>query len=142
MSALDLPVPTFETLDEALAYGQRFYDPQQFIDEFIARLKGHARLSAAPRYDALLVASGSAVIAARREAIKIGRAALLRDTELFKTIFHEELHLRLMQRARPGNMHALELVTHPDIFAAEEYVELVAARYLRQYELKFGRFKH
>ena len=85
---------------------------------------------------------GSAVIKANEEAIKVGVKALIRDSELFKTLFHEEAHLRLIKKARRGNPHAMEIVTHPDAFIEEDYAERIAIRYWQRYEKAFGVFRH
>lgn len=130
--------PTFETLE----YGRRFEQPERFIEGFVQDLKGSVKLSTTPRYDRRLASFGSAVLAEGREAIKLGRGALVRDSELFKTIFHEEIHLRLMRKARQGQRRPLGLVMHPDVAEEEDYAERVAARYLRAYERRFGQFKH
>jgi hypothetical protein len=131
-----------DSLEESLEYGQRFQDPAAYIDNFMRHLKGRIRFSAVPKFDAFLVAMGSAVIAINQEAIKIGGNALIRDSELFKTILHEEMHLRLFRKARKGNERALEMVTDPDTFSEEDYAERVALRYWRMYERTFGKFRH
>jgi len=77
-----------------------------------------------------------------REAIKIGASALIRDSELFKTLIHEEMHLRLLRKARRGHHFALNLVTDPELSLEEDYVEAVGVRYLRMHERAFGRLKH
>jgi len=82
------------------------------------------------------------VISQGREAIKVGHAGLIRDSELFKTLAHEEMHLRLMRKARRGHRNSLEVVTHPDPLIEEDYVERIAIKYLRMYERAFGKFKH
>jgi hypothetical protein len=105
-------------------------------------LKGQIRFSAVPKFDPFLVAMGSAVIKANEGAIKVGVSALIRDSELFKTIFHEETHLRLLKKARQGNQRALEIVTNPDAFIEEDYAEQVALRYWQMYEKAFGQFRH
>ncbi|MGH9799655.1 MAG: hypothetical protein ACRD82_04760 [Blastocatellia bacterium] len=139
---VEISPPTFETLEEALEYAERFQQPQVFVDRFVASLKGRLMFSAPLKFDSLLSASGSAVISPGREAIKIGEAALVRDSELFKTLVHEEMHLRLVQKARSGNQRSLEVVTHPDLLVEEDYVERIAIRYLKMYENVFGKFKH
>lgn len=138
----EISAPIFDTLEESLEYAQRFQHPQSFIDEFVKLLKGRIKLSAAPKYDSMLFASGSAVISQGREAIKIGWAGLKRDSELFKTLVHEEMHLRLMRKAGRDDRRALNLVTHPDVSVEEDYVEQIAVRYLRMYERAFGELKH
>jgi len=139
---VEIAPPTFNTLQEALAYADRFSQPKIFIEEFANSLGRRVRLSADLRYDAWLSAAGSAVISAGHEAIKIGRAALIRDSKLFKTVVHEEMHLRLMRKARRGNHLALNLVTDPDLSVEEDHVEAVAIRYLRMHERTFGKFRH
>jgi hypothetical protein len=134
--------PVFETLEEALEYGQRFQYPQGYIDDFAGRVMGGVSFSSWPRYDSRLAACGSAVVTGGREAIKIGRRALIRDTELFRTLAHEEIHLRLMRKARLGNRRALDLVTDPDPAVEEDYAERVAERFLKKYERMSGRFRH
>lgn len=61
---------------------------------------------------------------------------------LLKTLIHEELHLRLIRKARWGSHHALDLVTDPNVAAEEDYVEQVAVRYLKLYERRVGRLRH
>jgi RHS repeat-associated protein len=139
---VEISSPEFSTLDERLEYGERFSRPQEFVDDFVRDLKGNTRLSEQPTYDPRLSASGSAVISEGEQAIKVGRSGLIRDSELFKTVFHEEGHLRQIIKARRGNIRALDLVTHPDSALEEVYVESMALRYLRLYERTFGRFRH
>ncbi len=139
---VEIAPPTFDTLEEALAYAERFRQPEVFIKEFVNSLGGRVRFSAELRYDDWLSAAGSAVISTGREAIKIGASALIRDSELFKTAIHEEMHLRLMKKAAEDRRFALDLVTDPDPSVEEHYVETVAIRYLRMYERAFGRLKH
>lgn len=139
---VEISPPTFDSLAEALEYRQRFQQPQRFIDDFVRGLQGRIKWSAERRYDKWLAASGSAIIAAGAEVIKLGEKALVRDSELFKTLIHEELHLRLIRRARRGKHHALDLVTDPQAAVEEDYVEQVAVRYLKLYEHSYGRLKH
>jgi len=87
---VEISAPTFDTLEESLKYSQRFQHPQSFIDEFVKLFKSRIKLSADPKYNSMLLASGSAVISPGRETIKIGRAGLIRDSELFKTLIHSE----------------------------------------------------
>lgn len=139
---VEISPPTFDTLEEALAYAERFRQPQMYVEQFAASLKGRLRFSAPLRFDMWLSASGSAVISPGCEAIKIGEVALVRDSELFKTLVHEEMHLRLIRKARNGNPKALEIVTNPDLLVEEDFVEKIAIRYLRMYETVFGQFRH
>lgn len=139
---VEISPPTFDTLEEALEYAERFQQPQLFVDQFVALFKWRLRFSALLKFDSLLSASGSAVISPGRETIKLGEAALIRDSELFKTLIHEEMHLRLRRKARKGNKSALEIVTNPDLLVEEDYVERTAIRYLKMYETAFGKFKH
>lgn len=139
---VEISPPTFDTLEEALAYADRFRQPQLFIEQFAASLKGRSRFSAPLNFDPWLSASGSAVISPGREVIKVGETALIRDSELFKTLVHEEMHLRLIRRARNGNQKALEIVTDPDLLAEEDFVERIAIRYLKMYEAVWGEFRH
>jgi hypothetical protein len=67
---VEIAPPTFDTLEEALAYAERFRQPEVFIKEFVNSLGGRVRFSAELRFDAWLSAAGSAVISAGREAIK------------------------------------------------------------------------
>lgn len=94
------------------------------------------------RFDRWLAASGSAVLTDGAAAIKIGEKGLVRDSELFKTLVHEEIHLRLIRKARRGRPRALDLVTNPDALVEEDYAERVAVRYLRCYERRYTRLKH
>jgi hypothetical protein len=98
--------------------------------------------SANPVYEEGLLALGSAVITPPHEAIKIGKAGLVRDSELFKTLIHEEMHLRLMRKARNDNLNALLIVTSPDATVEEEYVERIAVRCMRLHERRYGKLKH
>lgn len=139
---VEISPPIFDKLEEALEYAERFQQPQLFVDAFVKAIRGRIKFSAPLKYDSHLAASGSAVISLGREMIKIGSAALIRDSELFKTLVHEEMHLRLAWKARRGNSFSLNLVTEPDVFAEENYVEQVAMMYLRRYERAFGKFKH
>lgn len=139
---VEISAPTFDSLEESLEYTQRFQNPQRFIDEFVKFHKGRIELSALPKYDSRITASGSAVISQGQEAIKIGLAGLIRDSELFKTLAHEEMHLRLIRKARRNNLRVLNIVTHPEVSVEEDYVEQIAVRYLRMYERAFGKFKH
>jgi hypothetical protein len=139
---VEISPPTFESLEEALEYAERFQQPQAFVDQFVASLKSKLRFSAPLKFDPWLSASGSAVISPWREAIKIGEAALVRDSELFKTLVHEEMHLRLIRKARNGSPKALEIVTNPNLLIEEDFVERIAIRYLKMYEAVFGKFKH
>lgn len=133
--------PTFEKIEEFYEYVRRRDEPQKFLDEFIAELKG-VKPSVKLIFDAKLISAGSARVAVGKERIRIGEKALIRDSELFKTVFHEEGHLHLMRKALKGNSRALELVTNPNRFPEEEAVEKAAIRYLRLYERRFGKFKH
>ncbi|MDX2041317.1 MAG: hypothetical protein SF097_08710 [Acidobacteriota bacterium] len=139
---VEISPPTFETFEEALGYAERFQQPQAFVTRFVASLNGRLRFSAPIKFDSFLSASGSAVISPGREAIKIGEAALVRDSELFKTLVHEEMHLRLIRKAREGSQRALNFVTDPQIATEEDYVERIAVRYLRMYESAFEKFNH
>jgi hypothetical protein len=139
---VEISPPVFDTLEEALEYAERFQEPQLFIDEFVNAHRSKVKFSAPLKYDSRLAASGSAIISPGREAIKIGSIALIRDSELFKTIIHEEMHLRLARKARRGSPFSLNLVTEPDAFVEEEYVERIAAKCLSRYERAFGKFKH
>ena len=113
-----------------------------FLDEFIAQLRGRVRFTVTPCFDTRLAASGSTTWEAGQEAIKIGASGLIRDTELFKTLVHEEMHLRLWRKAQRDQYRALEFLTVSDESLEEDYVERVAVRYLRSYEKRWGRFKH
>jgi len=139
---VEISPPIFNTLEEALEYAERFQRPELFIDEFVNAIRSRVKFSAQLKYDSRLAASGSAVISPGRETIKIGAAALIRDSELFKTIIHEEMHLRLARKTRRGNPFSLNLVTAPDAFAEEDYVERIATKCLRHYERAVGKFKH
>ena len=139
---VEISPPTFDTFEESLEYAERFRQPQVFIDQFADLLRNGLKFSARLKYDQWLSAAGSAVISAGQEAIKIGQAALIRDSELFKTIVHEEMHLRLIRKAREGRYFALNLVTDPDPSVEENYVEDIAVRYLRMYQRAFGKLKH
>ncbi len=138
---IEIEPPTFETIEEFYEYAERRNEPQKFIDEFVAQLKG-LKPSVKPLFDDNLLNAGSARVETGKERIRLGEKALIRDSELFKTIFHEELHLRIMQKAIDGNWRTLDLVTSPHRFLEEYYAEKVALRYFRFYEKKFGNFKH
>lgn len=139
---VEISAPAFDSLEESLEYTRRFQNPQGFIDEFVKLLKGRIKLSADPKYDSRIMASGSAIISRGQEAIKIGLAGLICDSELFKTLVHEEMHLRLIRKAERSNLRILNIVTNPDVSVEEDYVEQIAVRYLRMYEGAFGKFKH
>jgi hypothetical protein len=137
----EIEPPTFEKIEEFHEYARRRDEPQKFLDEFIAQLKG-IKPSVKPIFDAKLINAGSVTVVAGKEKMRIGEKALIRDSELFKTVFHEEGHLRLRRKASKDIRRALELVTNPDRFPEEEAVEKAAIRYLRFYERRFGKFKH
>jgi len=48
---IEISPPTFDTLEEALEYAQRFHNPQNFVGEFIQLLKWRVSFSVYPRYD-------------------------------------------------------------------------------------------
>jgi hypothetical protein len=145
---VDISLPNFASYAEWFAYRQARQNPQVYIDRFVANLKG-VRPSVAPEYDAFLERAGvcgsatiSSTIAMRVDRIRIG-TAYLRDSELFKTIFHEEMHIRVRNYALQGRQHHLRLATDPlnDILE-EEYVEDVAIRYYNMYIRRYGAFAH
>ena len=93
--------------------------------------------------------AGAATTVSGMERIRVGYDAIIRDSELFATIFHEEMHLRVMQKAlrdqAKGKIKAtskwIDLHTGPRILE-EDYIEAVARRYLRKYEDKLEAFAH
>lgn len=138
---IEIEPPIFDRIEEFYEYAVRRDEPQKFIDEFVGNLKG-LKPFVKPIFAGKLLNAGSARVEIGKERIRLGEKALIRDSELFKTIFHEEMHLRIMKKAVDGNFRALNLVTDPNRFLEEYYAEKVALRYFRFYERKFGMFKH
>ncbi|VAW62462.1 hypothetical protein MNBD_GAMMA08-1541 [hydrothermal vent metagenome] len=93
---IEIESPSFESLNDYFEYGQRFENPQSFINEFIINQKINVNFSFKPKFDSNIVSSGKARIG--KETL-IGEKALVRDSELFKTLAHEEGHQRLKIRA-------------------------------------------
>jgi hypothetical protein len=139
---VEIAKPPFGSLDEFLEHSARYENPQGFIDNFVENLKGNVHLSQRPQYNPLFTEfkPGSAIVTPGQESINIGETALHRESELFKTIFHEEGHLRLAAKAQRGNQKALSRISSLD--AEEEYVERVAVRYYERYVKKYGGFKY
>ncbi len=75
---VEISAPTFDSLEESLEYTRRFQNPQEFIDEFVKLHKGRIELSADPKYDPRIIASGSAVILQ-------GQEISLRMTSLYRS---------------------------------------------------------
>jgi len=144
----EITPPDFKKLydDDYEAYTalQNYYfarhDIQQFIDRFVADLQG-VKPSVRPVYNRNLskLVSGRVLLRPERQSIEIG-SGYLRDSELFKTIFHEEMHVRLYLRARESSLRAKKIIS--DIDVEEEYVENVALRYFRFYVRQYGKFEH
>lgn len=71
-----------------------------------------------------------------------------RETEIESPTFEriEDFYEYARRRDEPqkflNEFIADELVTNPNRFPEEEYVEKLAIRYLRFYERRFGNFKH
>lgn len=127
---VEVSPPPFDSLDDWHLYKERYNDPQAFIDDFLKRTEMNFETKFHPTFDKKLQSSGKAKIG---EASLIGERALVRDSELFKTIAHEELHQRLAQRATRGSERAQKLREVLDV--EEDYVESVAVRYYKKYSL-------
>ncbi|BBB62286.1 hypothetical protein UNDKW_4013 [Undibacterium sp. KW1] len=136
--------PDFAHPDDYFAYTERYADPRGFVDDFVSQMKG-IKPSVDPLYDPKLTSYGSALVAPQvpvgSEVLRIGKSALIRDSELFKSIWHEEMHIRLGRQAQLGNWKAMELTTGP-LIHEEIYVERVATRYAKLYQMKHGQFNH
>lgn len=148
--------PLFDTYAEKVRYEQSRQIPQDYINTFVQMyfLSRGLNFIAQPLYDDITYrkgTAGAAVISKGYEAIRIG-TAILRDSELFKTIVHEEIHLRLEIRRRRGSIKSLDIMTRPEmglwdargwyLRSEEEYAETTAVRYYQQYIIKYGKFDH
>ena len=140
--------PNFTNLDEFYEHAARYAYPQGFVDDFVEDLQG-VKPSRRPLYDSTLQPAGSATVGGDNVyRIRIGEQGIHRDSELFKTIFHEEMHLRIDKRMRAGNLpdRTLSRLTDPRfesvLEAEEEYVERVAIRYYSLYRRRFGDFPY
>jgi hypothetical protein len=145
---VEIGKPKFNSLDEFNVHAERYSDPQKFIDDFVDNLQG-VKPSRAPRYDPKLQSSGSATVGTEEVyRIRLGEQAIHRDSELFKTIFHEEMHLRIDRRINARTLPDSTLSRLTDsrfnsvLDAEEEYVEMVAVRYYSFYQRKFGSFHY
>ncbi|OWQ46363.1 hypothetical protein CDL60_12820, partial [Roseateles noduli] len=141
---VEVKPPQFDNLDDWYAYREARLDGAKYVDDFISDLKGNARLTVQPEFRQGTNYGGAltfpAVPVGSQKAF-VGEMALVRDSELFTTIFHEEMHVRIGERAAAGNVRALDLVTGP-LIREENYVESVATRYARMYQNKYGPFQH
>jgi hypothetical protein len=140
---VEIGKPIFETYADKVRYEKARQIPQEYINGFVQShfLSRGMRFAVQPIYDNITYrkgTAGTAVVSKGHEAIKIG-TAILRDSELFKTIIHEEMHLRLEMRCREGSIKSLEIITRPEtglkaidgryFRSEEEYVEEIALRY-------------
>ena len=107
-------------------YRQRYQNPQQFIDNFIISYRIRVKFTFPPIFCSDLISFGKARIG---EFTQIGKKALIRDSELFKTLIHEEIHHRIAARERRSNLKAQRL--RSSLALEENYADEVASRYLR-----------
>ena len=141
---MEVRVPEFSNLDDWYAHKGARCDGAKYYGDFVSNLKGIASLAVqhefrqGANYDGAL--SYPAVpVGAKRTFV--GEMGLVRDSEFFTTVHHEEMHVRLGRQAAQGNSKALDLLTGP-LAGEETYVEAVAARYARMYQRKYGPFQH
>ena len=123
---IEISPPSFSCLEDWFRYRQRYQRPQQFIDDFIIQKQIKVRFTFPPTFDANLAAFGKARIS---EFTKIGKKALVRDSELCKTLIHEEIHHRLAAREKRGDIKARRLTA--SLALEENYADEVANRYFR-----------
>ncbi|WP_240358738.1 RHS repeat domain-containing protein [Myxococcus vastator] len=128
---VEVSAPEFSDLDEWYQYKERYVDPQAFIDGFVVDSCMRVKFSFRPNFDPKLKSSGKVRLDV---STHIGHPALVRDSELFKTLAHEESHHRLNARAKRGSERATRL--RRNIEVEEDYVEEVAKRYFRKKSLK------
>ena len=86
------------------------------------------------------IKQGGAITTPGQEAINIGEVALRRDSELFKTLVHEEYHHILARRAMEGSKRAGKILENLDF--EERFVERNAIRVYNNYIKKYGEFEH
>ncbi|RKI37803.1 hypothetical protein D7Y27_24905 [Corallococcus sp. AB004] len=128
---VEVSPPSFSDRDDWYTYKDRYSDPQAFVDDFIENQPMNVEFTFKPTYDPRLQSSGKAKLG---YASLIGEKALVRDSELFKTLAHEEMHQRLWRRLERGSERAKKLTETLDI--EEDYVESVAVRYYRMWSRK------
>jgi len=141
---VEVQPPEFNNLDDWYAYKDARRDGGKYLSDFISNLKGNIKLTVQPEFRQGANYGGALsypAVPVGAERTFVGEMALVRDSELFTTVYHEEMHVRLGQQAAAGNQKALDLITGP-LSAEESYVEAVAARYARMYQNKFGPFQH
>ncbi|WP_226994138.1 RHS repeat-associated core domain-containing protein [Myxococcus hansupus] len=127
---VEVSAPDFSDLDEWYQYKERYVDPQAFIDNFIVENRMRVEFTFKPGFEPRLKSSGKAKL---DSSTQIGESALIRDSELFKTLAHEEAHHRLNERAKRGSGRAERLRRTMEV--EENYVEEVAKRYFRKKSL-------
>lgn len=154
---VDVTPPVFQDYAEKVKWQHAQQYPQEYIDNFVSvvdqsgKVVGgnfrNVRLTKQPQFRQLTFdkgQSGAAIVTKGKEASFIG-TAIRRDSELFKTIAHEEMHLRLAERVRrlggAGVDNTWSQIIR-DIDLEEEYVEAVAVRYYRMFVAKNGPFPH
>ena len=141
---VEVQPPEFSNLDDWYAYKEARSDGAQYLSDFTSNLKGNARLTVQPQFRQGANYGGALsypAVPVGAEQTFVGEMALVRDSELFTTMYHEEMHVRLGRQAAAGNSKALDLITGP-LNVEENYVESVAARYARMYQNKYGPFQH
>jgi len=122
----EIAPPGFSCLEDWFKYRQRYQNPQQFIDDFIIQKHIRVRFTFPPTFELNLASFGKARIG---EFTKIGKKALVRDSELCKTLIHEEIHHRLAARERQGDIKARKL--RASLALEENYADEAANRYFR-----------
>jgi len=141
---VEVKPPEFNNLDDWYAYKEARSDGAKYLGDFVSNLKGNVRLTVQPEFRQGSNYGGALsypAVPVGAERTFVGEMGLVTDSELFKTVFHEEMHVRLGRQAASGNYKALDLLTGPLSFE-ENYVEAVATRYSRMYQNKFGAFQH
>jgi len=118
--------PSFSCLEDWFKYRRRYQEPQQFIDDFIRQKNIQVRFTFPPTFEPNLVSFGKVRIG---EFTKIGEKALVRDSELCKTLIHEEIHHRLAAREQRGNLRARQI--RLSLALEESYADEVTNRYFR-----------
>jgi XTP/dITP diphosphohydrolase len=122
----DISSPSFSRLEDWFRYRQRYQKPQQFIDDFIIQKRIKVRFTFPPTFEPNLAAFGKVRIG---EFTQIGQKALVRDSELCKTLIHEEIHHRLAAREKRGDIKARKL--RGSLALEENYADEAANRYFR-----------
>ncbi len=101
--------PEFSNLDDRYAYKDARSAEAKYLGDFVSSLKGNSSFTVQPEFRQGANYGGALsypAVSVGAERTFVGEMGLVRDSELFKTVYHEEMHVRLGRQAADGNLKA------------------------------------